>query len=150
MSNKECFLYINGQRMSVSEEVYNTYWHYTEKEKYFMNKLKQEKFLCDQEKSRARFLPSREDSFDRLLENDTQFEDISTESMDDSVTKSDLLGRLSSALATLSDEELALIQELFFLEKTEREVSKAHNVAKTTLHREKEKILKKLRKAIGE
>lgn len=71
MNKKEYHLYINGQKIPVSEEVYHAYWQYTEKEKYFMKKLKQEKFLCDQEQSIARFIPSREDSLERLLEMET-------------------------------------------------------------------------------
>ncbi len=148
MDNKEYYLYINGQRVSVSADVYHAYWHYTEKEKYFMNKLKQEKFFCDQEQSMAKFIPSREDSLDRLLEMETQFADTASEIPDEAIDKAEILRKLPAALATLTEEELMLIQELFYLERTEREVSKAHNMAKTTLHREKERILAKLKRSM--
>jgi len=39
-----------------------------------------------------------------------------------------------------------LVQELFYLEKTEREVSAAMNLSKTTLHYHKKKVLEKLKK----
>lgn len=45
------------------------YQHYERKEEYFSYDLKTEKF----QKDTATFLPSREDSFERLLETDRQF-----------------------------------------------------------------------------
>ena len=39
------YLYIDGQKVPVSEQIYKTYWEYTEKERYFMGKPKQETFL---------------------------------------------------------------------------------------------------------
>lgn len=148
MDNKEYYLYINGQCVPVSADVYHAYWHYTEKEKYFMNKLKKENFLCDQEQGIAKFIPSREDSLDRLLELDTQFPDTSSEMPDDAMDKSETLRNLSSGLATLSDEELVLIQELFYQARTEREVSRSLHIALSTLHERKKRVLKKLRTAL--
>lgn len=63
------YLYINGQAVPVSEQVYRVYQHYERKEEYFSYDLKTEKF----QKDTATFLPSREDSFERLLETDRQF-----------------------------------------------------------------------------
>ncbi len=145
MDNKEYYLYINGQRVFVSADVYHTYWHYTEKEKYFMNKLKQEKFICDPERDIAQFSPAREDSLDRLLEMEIQFSDSTLESPDNATIKNELLKKLSTALSSLSDEELMLIQELFYLEKTERDISRKLHIATSTLHDRKIRLLKKLR-----
>ena len=41
------------------------------------------------------------------------------------------------------------MEELFYLEKTEREVCGALHMAKTTLNRRKQAVLKKLREQIG-
>lgn len=49
--------------MPVSEQVYRVYQHYERKEEYFSYDLKTEKF----QKETATFLPSREDSYERLL-----------------------------------------------------------------------------------
>ena len=43
------YLYIDGQKVPVSEQVYKAYWEYTEKERYFMGKPKQETFVYDPE-----------------------------------------------------------------------------------------------------
>ena len=71
MSNerKLRYLYIDGQAVPVSEQVYRVYQHYERKEEYFSYDLKVEKF----QKATASFLPSREDSYERLLEQDRQF-----------------------------------------------------------------------------
>ena len=63
------YLYIDGQAVPVSEQVYRVYQHYERKEEYFSYDLKTEKF----QKDTATFLPSREDSYERLLAKDKQF-----------------------------------------------------------------------------
>ena len=70
---KKYYLYIDGQAVPVSEQVYRTYHHYGRKEEYFTYDLKTEKFSCDQEAQTAAFTPSREDSYERLLEAKQQF-----------------------------------------------------------------------------
>ena len=55
-------------RMILSEQIYRVYQHYERKEEYFSYDLKTEKF----QKETASFLPSREDSYERLLEKDRQ------------------------------------------------------------------------------
>ena len=63
------YLYIDGQAVPVSEEIYRVYQHYERKEEYFSYDLKTEKF----QKETATFLPNREDSYERLLEKARQF-----------------------------------------------------------------------------
>ena len=62
-------LYINGQVVPVNEEVYRAYKLFERKEEYFTYDLKTERF----NKKTASFLPSREDSYERLLETNHQF-----------------------------------------------------------------------------
>lgn len=142
------YIWVEGKKIEVSEEVYRAYWHYTEKERYFTKTLKQGKFVCSQEDEPAQFTPSREDSLERLEMLGVEFPDTTSQSPDDVMAEKELLSNLEQALSVLTCEEMALIQELFYLEKTEREVSKAFHCAKTTLRRRKEKILAKLRKEI--
>ena len=72
-THKKYYLYIDGQAVPVSEQVYRTYHHYERKEEYFTYDLKTEKFSCDQEAQTTAFAPSREDSYERLLEASRQF-----------------------------------------------------------------------------
>lgn len=52
---KQFYLYIDGQTVPVSEEVYREYRHYARKEEYFLHDLKREKFVCDQAARTATF-----------------------------------------------------------------------------------------------
>lgn len=147
MSENDFTLYIDGQSVQVSEEVYREFMRAEEKERYFMRRLKKGRFLVDSEQQTVTYIPSREASYERLLEEDWDFP-APGETVDDTAVKAYLLEKLQEALHSLSDEEMALIQELFYLEKTEREVCAALNVAKSTLHDRKARVLEKLRKQL--
>ena len=147
MSENDFTLYINGQPIQVSEEVYREFMRAEEKERYFMRRLKKGRFLVDSEQQTVTYIPSREASYEQLLEEDWDFPSPG-ETVDDTAIKAYLLEKLREALHILSDEEMALIQELFYLEKTEREVCVALNVAKSTLHDRKTRVLEKLRKQL--
>ena len=72
--NSQLFLKdADGNRVPVSRNVYDTYWRYANKEDYFMRSLKEERFRYDPERQIAEFLPSREDSYERLLEEGEEF-----------------------------------------------------------------------------
>ncbi len=75
MSDKDFFLYIDGKSVKVSKEVYQEYYRSKRKEQYFMKDLKKENTIIDQETQRIKFLPSREVSFEQLLEFDVSFAD---------------------------------------------------------------------------
>lgn len=72
--SKQRYLYVEGQKIPVSEELYQVYYHFARKERYFSEDLKREKLLYDTEQQIAVLLPSREDSYERLLEQDRQFQ----------------------------------------------------------------------------
>lgn len=147
MSNQGFYLTINGKQIKVSKEVYQEYKRTEEKENYFMNRLKKGHFITDLDKQMVEYIPSREESYEKLLELHHEFPS-QEESVETAALKSYLLEQLKAALHTLTNEEMTLISELFYLEKTEREVCASLNMAKTTLHHRKNRILEKLRKEI--
>lgn len=57
-----------------------------------------------------------------------------------------MLELLMSALADLTEDERELINEIYFQEKTEREIARRKAVSNGAIHKRKEKILKKLKK----
>lgn len=67
------------------------------------------------------------------------------ESIEDVAIRSLLLERMNQVLKTLSAEEQELICELFYKEQTERETCEKLGIAKTTLHRRKQRTLAKLK-----
>ena len=62
------------------------------------------------------------------------------------VTTKIMIERLRECLVLLSDEELDLIIQLFFNEKSERELSAERGIPRTTIGYRKDKILSKLKK----
>ena len=131
------YLYIDGQAVPVSEQVYRAYQHYERKEEYFFYDLKTEKF----QKETATFLPSREDSYERLLEKDRQFA-ASGVSVEEQAVSSVWLAAL---LQRLSEDEKEILYKIYFEEKSERIVSAEMGISKTALHQRKVKLLQKLK-----
>ena len=84
------------------------------KMRYFENDLKTERFVLGKEGQVVQIIPSREDSLDRLVdENARQFSD-EQESVESVVLHKLEVDRLHTALSLLTPEERALIQALFF------------------------------------
>ena len=67
------YIGLNGQIFEVSKELYETYYKGQRKEKYFTHDLKQEHTKVDKETGEMIVIPSREDSYERLLEAEKQF-----------------------------------------------------------------------------
>ena len=91
------------------------------------------------------YIPSRELSYEHLAEQDWQFT-ASGDSVEDRVVRAAMMEKLQAVLHSLSAEELALLNELFYLEKTEREVAGLYAVSQNTIHYRKNRLLDKLRK----
>ena len=140
MKERKFYLHIEGRRIRVSEEVYREYYKGERKERYFMKDLKAERITIDPQTGEVTVIPGWEDSYERLLERHKQF--ASYGRMEEQTVRSLLL---EQALGKLTEKECELIEELYFLEKTERQVSEALHIAKTTLRRRHREALNKLR-----
>lgn len=138
-------LYINGQAVPVSEEVYRAYKHFERKEEYFTYDLKAEKFS----RKTASFLPSREDSYERLLETNQQFvvQEVSVQVQVENLLNVELVKK---ALSFLDPEERELINLLFYQEKTEQEVGILLHISQQAVNKRKQAVLIKLRKLLKE
>lgn len=145
-AHKKYYLYIDGQAVPVSEQVYRTYHHYERKEEYFTYDLKTEKFSCDQEAQTAHFTPSREDSYERLLAANHQFASAGSSPEEEAVSSL----WLADLMRGLSPEERDIITQLYILDKSERQACAALRLARTTFQRRKEALLEKLRNLLDE
>ena len=143
---KKYYLYIDGQAVPVSEQVYRTYHHYGRKEEYFTYDLKTEKFSCDQEAQTAAFIPSREDSYERLLEANQQFASAGPSLEEEAISSI----WLKDLMRGLSPEERDIITQLYILDKSERQACAALNLALSTFHHRKKALLEKLRNLLSE
>ena len=141
------YIGLNGQTFEVSRELYEAYYKGQRKEKYFTHDLKQEHIKVDKETGERIVIPSREDSYERLLEAQKQFAE-EAENVEDAAVRAVMLEKLNEALYTLSDEETAIIHALFYQETSEVELAKKLEIARTTLQSRKYKILEKLRKLL--
>lgn len=106
-------IWINGQLIEVTEEVYAAYMKGDRKIRYFEKNLKTERFLLDESGQLRQVIPSREDSLDRLMEdNAEQFAD-QHERVEDQVFCKISIEQLYEALQRLTDTEQSLIYALF-------------------------------------
>lgn len=137
---------INGKSVEVSTEIYDIYIQGERKSRYFTDDLKREKIIVNQEKETVTFIPSREDSFDRLKdENKIQFMDDS-ESVENKVLKTLMLEKLFKSLELLDSDERKIIDAIYYEGKTEREISAETGIPQKTINNRKRKILAKLKK----
>ena len=96
--------------------------------------LKQERFVQDQKAGTAGFVPSREDSYDRLRDEEhVQFamDELTPEAV---VVRREEIRLLRIALRQLEPEEYDLIQALYFKGMSERQLSKQTGVPQQTIN----------------
>ena len=140
------YLYINGKAVPVSEQVFRASRHHGRKEEYFIHDLKTEKFFCDQEAQTARFIPSREDSYERLLGAGHQFAAGGPTPEEEAISSL----WLKDLMRSLSPEERGIIYHFYLLDKPEREACAALHLSQTTFRRRRDALLAKLRNLLKE
>lgn len=131
----------------ISTEVLDCLRKSDRKMKYAEVDLKVEDFEQDLENNSASFTPSREDSYERLMEDDQQFaqDELSPEAV---AVRKDELHRLRLCLARLSNQERTLIQSIYFEEISEPALSAQTGVSQQLINYRKQKILCKLKKLL--
>ena len=131
--------------MQVSEEVYREYKRAEDKERYFMKHLKKGRFVVDEKNRTVTYVPRREASYEQLLEAEWAFA-APREPLDNIMIKAQLMETLETALKTLTDEELDLIQKIFYLEKSEREISAAFRLTQAAYPQAEKEDTEKIKK----
>ena len=110
MQEKDFYLYIDGKPVQVSGEVYREYYRAEDKERYFMGKLKKGSTKVNPETQEIQYIPSRELSYEQLVEQDWQFT-AAGDSVEDRAVRADMLEKLQDVLQRLSTEELSLLND---------------------------------------
>ncbi|SCY77550.1 sigma-70 family RNA polymerase sigma factor [Ruminococcus sp. YE282] len=142
-------LWINGEYIDVTDEIYTVYLKGQRKMNYFEKDLKSERVIKDKSSDIKKIIPSREDSLDRLLsDNKRQFSDDS-ESVESIIQTNDEIDKLHNALNQLSADEWAIIKMLFYDEMSERDTAKVLGISQVAVNKRKHRILKKLKKIIN-
>jgi len=126
---------IDGKLYETTEEVYQAYYSMDRRERYLEERDKKEGVM----------------NFS-TLDNDkySAEETISDQEIDieEEVTNKILVEAVLEAMKSLENEERWLIQELFFVGKSQRLVSKETGIPLMTLSNRKRKVLGKLKKLI--
>ena len=123
-----------------SEEVIAVLRTSERKMQYQEYDLKRARNIVDPKTGEKMTIPSREDSYERLQEMAVQFP------VEDQILKKIECEQLHKFLLELSKEEQWLIQELYFEERTEREVASVLGLSQKAINKRRQKILEKLRK----
>jgi len=132
---KDYKIRINNEFVTVTEEIYIAYYKMGRRERYL------------EEVSVERNL-----SYNQLLEKDYPIENKMSKQqflLEDKVIEKIMLEKMIVALDMLTEYERVIIDELFFNGTSIRELSSHLNVPRSTLHEQKDKIIKKLRKVIN-
>lgn len=106
--------------------------------------LKTEQTIISQEDQTITTIPSREDSLERLEEQEVQFAGEG-ESVEETVLRKLQYAQLHKALSLLPDDERELIDRLFFQGQTEREAAADMGIYRNAVHKRKNRILEKLK-----
>lgn len=133
---KEYYLYVRGQKVEVSEDIYKVYWQEREHEKYLEQVDRKNHLL-----------------FFSSLDHDGHFIDnIIDESVDVAkiVETQMMIEALRNAISKLNDEERDIIERLYFNDETLRSVAKLKSITHPALIKRRNKILEKLKKFIEE
>ncbi len=133
---KEYYLYVNGQKVRVSEQIYKVYWREKEHEKYLEQVDKKNHLL-----------------FFSSLDHDGHFVDsIIDESVDvEKIVETQMMiEALRHSLSKLTAEERDIIERLYFNDETLSSIASEKKVSYQAIQDRKNNILLKLRKFIEE
>ena len=130
-----------------SEEVIAVLRTTERKMQYQEYDLKVERTVVDQENRTVEQIPSREDSYERMLEQNVQFAE-ETASAEEQALQNIQTQQLHKALLLLSDDERDLLERLFFQEQTEREIAAVYGLSQNAVNKRRKRVLDKLRELI--
>ena len=133
---KEYYLYVRGQKVKVSEDIYKVYWREKEHDKYLEQVDRKNHLL-----------------FFSSLDHDGNFVDnLADESVDVEkiIETRILIETVRKAMSRLNDEERDIIERLYFNDETLSSVARSKKVSYQAIQWRKNNILKKLKVLLKE
>ena len=133
---KEYYLYVNGQKVKVSEQIYKVYWREREHEKYLEQVDRKNHLL-----------------FFSSLDHDGHFADsIIDESVDvEKIVETQMMiEAVRNAISMLNAEERDIVERLYFNDETLSSIARGKKVSYQAIQWRKNSILKKLRVLLEE
>lgn len=138
------FIYIGKEKVCVSEAVYKEYYKMKRRERYLEEDIKVGRIAVDPEAETIGYIPSKEDSINRLMDLGGDFED--DQMIEDILCDKATLLILQEAMAELNEKEQELIHALYYKDLTVREVAKEENISHVAVVKRHKKVLDKLKK----
>ena len=133
---KEYYLYVNGQKVKISEQIYKVYWREKEHEKYL-----------EQVDRKNHLLLFSSLDHDGHFEENIVDEGIDVEKI---VETQMMIEAVRNAISRLNAEEKDIIERLYSNHETVRSVAKLKSITHPALIKKRNKILEKLKKFIEE
>ena len=133
---KEYYLYVNGQKVKVSEQIYKVYWREREHEKHLEQVDRKNHLL-----------------FFSSLDHDGHFIDnIADESVDvEKIVETQMMiEAVRNAISMLNAEERDIVERLYFNDETLSSIARGKKVSYQAIQWRKNSILKKLRVLLEE
>ncbi|MBQ7975719.1 MAG: sigma-70 family RNA polymerase sigma factor [Clostridia bacterium] len=118
--------------------------HFNRKDRYMEHDLKRETMVVDMEKERVIFYPSREDSFERLSENNVQFE--GGRSAEDKVLERIMIEKLWQEISKLPKTEKKILLLAALDGKSQKEIAEKLGINQSSVSRKLKTIREKLKK----
>lgn len=115
------------------------------KMEYYESELKSERFVHDNEKSVAAFVPAREDSFERIESEEYRFAAHEPTPEECVIQKIDS-DRLHSKIALLSEDEQVVLYLRYWGGMSQREAAKKLSLSQQAVSYRERRALKKLKK----
>jgi RNA polymerase sigma factor (sigma-70 family) len=138
------FIRIGKELVPVSKEMYREYYRMKRRERYMEEDIKVGRIDVDPEAETYTFVPSKEDSIERLMDDGADFAD--EQMVEDIICDKATLLILQEAMEELNREEQELIKKLYYKNFTVREIAKQENISHVAVVKRHKKVLDKLRK----
>lgn len=128
-AKKEYYIYVQGEQVPVSREIYCAYYEEYDHERYIDRRGQK-----------------REISFDLLQEQGSliNFAGLSEHSIEYQMIEKERMVQLYQALKQLDDKERWLIDKLYFDECSEKEIALILGISQQAVSKKKQKVLRKL------
>ncbi|KJS10372.1 MAG: sigma-70 protein [Peptococcaceae bacterium BRH_c8a] len=135
---------IGRELVPVSDELYQAYYQMGRRRRYLERDIKAGRIDVDPAREAAVFMPGKEDSLERLMEQGADFAD--QQMVEDMICDKAMLLILQAAVAELNRAEQGLIKDLYYNHRTVREVARDENVSHVAVFKRQQRVLDKLRK----
>ena len=141
---KEFYLYVNGQKVKVSEDIYKVYWREREHEKYLEQVDRKNHLLffssLDQDGHFAETLVDESVDVENIVDESVDVEKIVETQM--------MIEAVRNAISRLNAEERDIIERLYFNDETLSSVARDKGVTYQTIQWRKDRILRKLKEIL--